>query len=171
MGESWHLQAQRLANDGYRVLAMDYRGLGVSEGVAQDSAKTHLDVLGGIARLRAEGATQVSVIGASWGGRAAAQAALAQPRLVDRLILIAPSTFEAAEDLATPTLFIVAANDRDGSGNARLATIRGQYQRIPGPKKLLVVGGAAHAQFLFLTPEGERLYTEMLRFLRKSFQG
>lgn len=171
IGEAWHFQAQRLARRGFRVLAMDYRGLGVASRVQQDGEKAYLDVLGAVHRLEAEGAGQISVIGASWGGRAAAQAALAEPGLVDRLILIAPSPFEGAEKLAKPTLIVVAADDRDGSGQRRLVTISSHYQRLAGPKRLIVVEGAAHAQFLFLTPHGERLYAEILRFLRKPIKG
>jgi hypothetical protein len=62
-------------------------------------------------------------------------------------------------------MFIVAGEDRDGTGRLRLESIRDQFERAPNPKELVVLPGAAHAQFLFLTPQGERLYAEVLRFL------
>ena len=69
------------------------------------------------------------------------------------------------ERLGGRKLFIVAAEDRDGAGRLRLDSIREQFERAPEPKDLVVLPGAAHAQFLFLTPQGERLFAEMLRFL------
>lgn len=165
VGETWELQAQRLARAGFRVLAMDYRGRGVSPTVQPDDEKAHLDVLGAVQQLKADGADQVSVVGASWGGWAAGTAAIAEPGLISRLVLIAHSPFRDPERLLGRKLFIVAKEDRVGSGQLRLESIRDQYQRAPEPKKLCVLPGAAHAQFLFLTSQGDRLYAETLRFL------
>lgn len=165
VGETWELQGRRLARAGFRVLAIDYRGRGGVDGVKPDDSKAHLDVLGAVRRLRADGARQVAVVGASWGGWAAATAAIAAPGLIDRLVLLAHSPFDHPERLGGRKLFIVAAGDRDGSGRLRLDSIRGQYDRVPAPKELVVLDGAAHAQFLFLTQQGDRLEAEILRFL------
>lgn len=165
VGETWELQARRLARAGLRVLAMDYRGLGDARGTAQDGDKTHLDVLGAARRLRRDGATRIAAVGASWGGRAAAMASIAAPGLIDRLLLLAPSPFEAPERLGGRKLFIVARGDRDGAGRPRLDSIGALHARVPAPKRLVVLEGAAHAQLLFLTDQGERLYGEMQRFL------
>ena len=165
IGETWDLQARQLARAGLHVLAMDYRGLGQLQGVSQDGDKAHLDVIGAIRQLQADGADQISLVGASWGGRAAAMATIAEPELVDRLVLLAHSTFDHPETLGGRKLFIVARDDRDGSGHRRLDSIREQYERAPEPKKLIVLDGAVHAQFLFLTPQGERLSEEIQRFL------
>ena len=48
VGETWHLQAQRLARKGFAALAMDYRGRGHSGGAPHDDEKVHLDVLGAV---------------------------------------------------------------------------------------------------------------------------
>ena len=165
IGETWDLQARRLAAAGFRVLAIDYRGRGARPLGQPDDEKANLDVLGAVRHLRAEGAEQVSVVGASWGGWAAGTAAVAEPALIDRLVLLAHSPFEHPERLAGRKLFIVAREDRDGTGRQRLIAIREQYERAPQPKSLVVLDGAAHAQFLFLTPQRERLFAEMLSFL------
>lgn len=165
VGETWDMQARRLAKAGFRVLAIDYRGLGRSHEVPQDSDKAHLDVLGAVRQLKSNGADQVSIVGASWGGRAAGTAAIAEPGVIDRLVLLAHSPFDNPERLGGRKLFVVAAEDRDGSGRLRLEAIRDQYERSPAPKKLIIVDGAAHAQFLFLTPQHERLFAEIARFL------
>jgi dienelactone hydrolase len=144
---------------------MDYRGRGRASGVAPDDGKAHLDVLGAVGWLRAQGAERVAVVGASWGGWAAGTAAVSRPGAIDRLVLLAHSPFEHPERLGGRKLFVVAEGDRDGTGRQRLEAIREQHDRAPPPKELVVLGGAAHAQFLFLTRQGERLYAEMLSFL------
>lgn len=164
VGETWALQAQRLARDGFRVLAIDYRGRGASRG-EPDDGKAHLDVIGAARHLRAEGATSIAVVGASWGGWAAGTAAVTEPGLIDRLVLLAHSPFDHPERLAARTLFILAKDDRDGAGRPRLEAAARQYAQAPEPKALVVLDGAAHAQFLFLTDQGERLYGEIRRFL------
>ena len=165
VGETWEVQAERLAGAGLRVLAMDYRGRGRAARAAPDDNKAHLDVLGAVRWLRLQGAERVAVVGASWGGWAAATAAVSAPELIDRLVLLAHSPFDHPERLGGRKLFVVAEGDRDGTGRPRLVTIREQHDRAPPPKELVVLDGAAHAQFLFLTRQSERLYAEMLRFL------
>jgi len=165
VGETWDAQARRLADSGLRVLAIDYRGRGRSQGAPPDDAKAHLDVLGAVRQMQAGGAEEISVVGASWGGWAAATAAITAPGLIDRLVLLARSPFDHPERLSGHKLFIVAHDDRDGSGRPRLEAIRDQFERAPEPKELVVLDGAAHAQFLFLTPQGERLYDQLERFL------
>ena len=165
VGETWHAQAERLAGDGFRVLAIDYRGRGHRTGAAPDDEKVQLDVIGAVRRLRADGADRVAVVGASWGGWAAGRAAIEAPGEIDRLVLLAHSPFGEPERLGGRKLFIVAAEDRDGGGRLRLDSIRDQFERAPPPKSLIVLDGAAHAQFLFLTGQAERLYREIARFL------
>jgi len=41
------------------------------------------------------------------------------------------------------------------------------YENAPEPKELIVVDGAAHAQHLFGTPEGDRVLDEIVRFLER----
>jgi len=165
VGDTWDVQASRLASSGFRVLAIDYRGLGHSSGLAQDDAKIPLDILGAVRQLRSEGVAEVSVVGASWGGWAAGTAAVAEPGLIDRLVFLAHSPFETPERLVGRKLFIVARDDRDGSGRPRLERIRQQYELTPAPRDLIVLEGSAHAQLLFLSSQRERLFGEMHRFL------
>jgi len=72
---------------------------------------------------------------------------------------------ETPERIKGRTLFIVSRGDTGSGGIPQLVGIRDQYERAPDPKELVILEGAAHAQFIFETPEGDRLMREILRFL------
>jgi pimeloyl-ACP methyl ester carboxylesterase len=168
--ESWDKQARALAKKGFRVLAIDFRGRGQSRGGAQTQNRddgVRFDVLAAIRHLRKSGAKAVSVIGASFGGGAAAEASVeSAPGEIDRLILLAHSPIDKPEQMKGRKLFILTREDFSGDNKIpRLPKIRDQYERAPGPKELVVLDGSAHAQLIFETEEGERLMREILRFL------
>ena len=167
--ESWGAQAPAFATAGFRVVAIDFRGRGQSRGGPQpDSGDdgVHFDVLAAVRYLRDTGATTVSVIGASFGGGAAAKAAVeTQPGEIDRIVLLAHSAIDEPERMRGRKLFITSRGDTTGSGALRLPAIRDQYERSPGPKELVILDGAAHAQFIFQTDQGARLMREILKFL------
>ncbi|MGB9457872.1 MAG: alpha/beta hydrolase [Bryobacteraceae bacterium] len=167
--ESWEKQARALAAAGFRALAIDFRGYGQSRGPGQAdplSAPLHWDVLAAVRYLRKTGAKTVSVVGASMGGTAAADASIeAQPGEIDRLVLLAGWTDQPPEKIKGRKLFIVARDDASGDGELRLPKVRANYERTEGPKKLLVLDGSAHAQFLFATDQAERVMREIVNFL------
>lgn len=166
--ESWAEQARVLAKAGFRVLAIDFRGRGRSRGGTQTREEgVRLDVLAALRYLRDTGAKTVSVVGASFGGWAAAEASAgAEPGEIDRLILLAHSPVERPELMKGRKLFILSRDDSSGENKVpRLPRIRDQYERAPGPKELVILDGSAHAQFIFETEQGERLMREILRFL------
>lgn len=164
--ESWEKQAQVLVKAGFRVLAIDFRGRGKSRGGA-NSDDVRFDVLAAIRYLRENGAKTVSIIGASFGGGAAAEAAVeAKPGEIDCLVLLAHAPIDKPEQIKGRKLFILARDDYSGDNKIpRLPEIRRQYERAPGPKELVILDGSAHAQFIFETDQGERLMREILRFL------
>lgn len=169
---SWQEQARELAEAGLTALAIDLRGYGRSKsGGASGEAGLldegyPLDVLAAVRFARAEGAHEVSVLGGSLGGWAAARAAVeAGPGEIDRLILLAHSPIEEPERMQGRKLFILAEDDARGEGVPRLPEIREQHERAPGPKELVLLEGSAHAQHLFATDQGGRLMEEILRFL------
>ena len=164
--KSWQPQARALAEVGLRVVAVDMRGSGATRAGRAGPDSLQLDVLGAIEYLRATGATRVTLVGASLGGWAAAEAAVVASPAVDGLVLLAHAPIDRPERLRSRTLFVVSRSDVRGDGIPRLPAIREQYRRARGPKTLVVVEGAAHAQQLFATDQGPRVMAEILRFLR-----
>lgn len=162
---SWAKQAEVLAKAGFRVLAIDFRGYGQSRGgdkSAPGSGEKYEDILAAVRYLRENGATTVSVIGASMGGGASANAAIhARPGEIDRLVLLAHVPVQEPERLVGPKLFVVSR------GDSLAAKVSEQFEKAPEPKELLILDGSAHAQFLFETDQGERLMNKILDFLSK----
>jgi hypothetical protein len=99
------------------------------------------------------------------GGDAVGEAnAKSSPGNISRIVLLGSSGGDAPEKLSGRKLFIVARNDRSGSG-LRLPEISSNYDKAPQPKKLVILDGSAHAQYLFDTDQGPRLLNEIVRFL------
>ena len=164
---SWEKQARVLVKAGFRALAIDLRGFGLSKDGPQSVRSdfgSPLDVLAAVRYLREKGAKNVSVVGASMGGDAAAEAMAAAPGEIDRLVLLGSGAYGQPEKWKGRKLFIVARDDANDAG-PRLPKIRAQYEKAPDPKELIIVDGSAHAQFLFQTDQGERVMREILRFL------
>jgi pimeloyl-ACP methyl ester carboxylesterase len=166
--ESWRDQARALVSSGFRVLAIDFRGVGRSSGPGQgdfDNAPFENDVLAAVRYLKTQGATTVSVVGGSFGGGAAGDASIkSAPGEIDRIVFLGAAPNLPADKLKSRSLFIIARDDTNGAG-PRLPGIRAQYEKAPQPKELIVVEGSAHAQFLFQTEQSDRVMHEILRFL------
>ncbi len=165
--ESWEKQALALVKAGFRVLAIDFRRRGQSRGPQSKSEDdgVEYDVLAAVRYLHNTGAKTVSVIGASFGGTAAADASMeAEPGEIDRLVLLAAWTDRPPEKMKGRKLFIVARDDANDDG-PRLPKIRANYEKAVGPKELVILEGSAHAQFLLATDQGGWLMREILRFL------
>jgi pimeloyl-ACP methyl ester carboxylesterase len=156
---SWAPLAIWLAGRGHEVLAIDFRGYGGST-AGRDSHALFEDVLAAVRYLRSNGVTRVTVLGASMGGGAVAEAAVrAAPGEIDRVILLSPVPIADPEHLRGPVLFIAS------QGEPMAAQVTEQYRRTPEPKRLVLLPGAAHAQHIFVTEQAERLKTTIARFL------
>jgi len=169
--ESWAAQARVLANAGFHVLAFDFRGYGSSRGPGQEdifTAPLHLDVLAAVRELRARGAKTVAVIGGSLGGGAAANAVVAEPREIDRLVLLGATPEGPPEALKLPKLYIMSRDDANADG-PRLPALQAHFEKAPEPKELIVLNGSAHAQFIFGTEHADRVMREIVRFLSAPF--
>jgi dienelactone hydrolase len=167
--ESWKKQATAFANAGFVVLSVGFRGDGPnpdgSPGSFGSNADNATDVLAAVAYLHKSGATTVSAVGASLGGDAVGEAVTrSKPGNIARAVFLGSTGGDAPEKLTGRKLFIVSREDTSGDG-LRLPGISRNFEKAPQPKKLVVLEGSAHAQFLFDTDQGLRLLDEILRFV------
>jgi pimeloyl-ACP methyl ester carboxylesterase len=90
--ESWREQADVLASDGFKVLAIDFRGFGCSSGPGEkdfDHAPFENDVLAAVHYLKTRRAKTVSVVGGSFGAGAAGDASIkSAPGDIDRIVFL-----------------------------------------------------------------------------------
>lgn len=167
--QSWKPLAEVLARANLVVLAISLRGDHLnpdgSPGSFGTDADNTADVLASVAYLHRSGFLDVAAVGASLGGDAVGQAAAeTSPGKITRLIILGAAGGPAPEKLTGRKLFLVAREDRSGSG-LRLPGIRRSFARVPEPKRLLVLDGSAHAQHLFATEQGPRVLHEIVAFL------
>jgi pimeloyl-ACP methyl ester carboxylesterase len=127
-----------LASEGFRIIAIDFRGFGCSTGPGQsnfDTAPFANDVLAAVRYMKTNGAGTVSVVGGSFGGAAAGDASInSAPGEIERIVFLGAAPNLPAEKLKSRSLFIVAREDRNDSG-PRLPGIRAQYEMAPQPKE------------------------------------
>jgi pimeloyl-ACP methyl ester carboxylesterase len=161
---SWSGLAERLAGEGYRTLAFDFRGYGDSGGQRELSALP-LDVAAAAAFLRERGARRVVLVGASMGGTASL--IVASREEVDGVItLSAPITFMGLEIetgelglITEPKLFIAAQED------AAAGTAQRLYERSISPKRVEILTGGGHGTELLHGRQAETVVSLVLTFL------
>ena len=158
--QSWADLATRLVAEGYRALAIDFRGYGKSR-PGRDPEALDQDVLAAVRWLHAQGVHSVSVVGGSMGGGAAAQAATELARgEIDKLVLLSPMPIQHPEQIKAGSILYIASRDE-----GLVATVREQYARTPQPKQLVLIEGSAHAQNIFATAQGGHLRDVILQYL------
>ena len=160
--QSWGAFEQQLLDNNYTVLAIDFRGYGKSTKGKQPRA-LYQDILAAVQFLQQQpGITEISVLGASMGGAAAAKASVyAEPGRIQQLILLSPASVYQPEKLKGQLLFIASENEYLAQG------IRSAYDKAPKPKMLKLIPGNAHAQHIFKTSQADALTTVILDFLKK----
>lgn len=159
---AWMRYARVLALQGYRVLAFDHRGFGSSGRTTHYTRATRVDfdVLAAIQVMRARGARQVVLAGASLGGAAVLSAAALAPAQVEGVISFAsPQVFGRVDALAAsralrvPALFVSASDDNDFAEEARAL-----YEASGSPdKRLAIVPGTVHGAPVLRDPATRQL--------------
>jgi pimeloyl-ACP methyl ester carboxylesterase len=160
---SWFGFAGRLSDEGYLVLTYDFRGYcpGAEGGCSQgetDISAIWQDVLGAIDFVRSQGATSVSLIGASMGGTASLVAAAQEG--VDVEVVVTLSAPESIEGLVADAAVLqrVTANKLflAGVGDAPAAAAAQHLSEIaPPPKRVEIFPADDHGTDLLTGSRGE----------------
>lgn len=160
--ESWEKLAQELTANGISVLAIDFRGYGQSTTGKKSNGK-YLDILGAINFLQKQSKIkEISIIGASMGGGAAAKASThSKTGDIKKLILLSPMPISKPEQLKGDILYIVSKKE------AIAQTIKAQFDKTPKPKRLVEIEGSAHAQHIFKTNQAKSLTAIIIDFLKE----
>jgi pimeloyl-ACP methyl ester carboxylesterase len=156
----WYEMAKVFAARGYRVLAIDFRGFGLSPVPKQVSTTAFARDVGGAAdELRHLGAKRIVAIGSSMGGTAVVIAGATPAYHLAGIVSISGAgTFwgnnalQAARHLTIPARFMAAREDGAFPDEART-----MEQRAPTKDKaLLILPGGAHGTSLLESTFTER---------------
>jgi len=169
----WGSLPLHLASDGAQVLAIDLRGYGESRrnrlaDIGQPEEA--LDVQAAVRWLGERGTRDVTVIGASLGGGAAASAALEPQRAaetIDALVLLAPTRLVSAERIRARLLVVIGATDTTASGALRFTGRWEDFRRGAGPREMCTVDSGAHGPELLLRGDSAQVMGVIRRFLRR----
>jgi alpha-beta hydrolase superfamily lysophospholipase len=165
---AWMRYARVLALQGYRVLAFDHRGFGSSGQTTHWARQTRVDfdVLAAIQVMRARGAREIVLAGASLGGAAVLSATALATTSVDGVISFAsPQVFgrvdasRAVRALRVPALFVSAAEDDNFADEARAL-----YEACGSlDKRLAIVAGTVHGAPVLRDPATRQLVDAWIR--------
>lgn len=84
--DNWQTMARKLSDEGYQVYTVDLRNHGKS--IHTDDATIQLMAKDVAAFIRANGLSDITLIGHSMGGKTAMQLAFSQPELIKRLVVV-----------------------------------------------------------------------------------
>lgn len=150
----WRFLADTLNKSGFSTVAVDLRhhGANVPEGAEKPTiedtayAAMHQDVAAAVAHLRKEGATEVSLVGASLGANIALQVAGADPEIRNVVMLSPGMSYKgvdagvALEAYGGRPLFMVVSKDDKYSAKTGLVL----DAQAKGPHKLEMVEAGGH---------------------------
>jgi pimeloyl-ACP methyl ester carboxylesterase len=156
--------ARELAAAGFRALTIDFRYNGASTG--GNSSRLDLDVAAAAARLRADGATRVKLVGASMGGTAVLVAASEITPPVDGVVSLSGPTYfrglnavRAVRRSRVPVRFLVTRGERrfapDATYLMRAAATR--------DKAILRVANGGHGSSMLTVPSAKAFVVGFLK--------
>jgi pimeloyl-ACP methyl ester carboxylesterase len=175
---SWWDFASQLADRGYLVLTYDARGYcpggdaGCSAG-EKDVGAIWQDVVGAVAFVRAEGAVEVVLMGASMGGTAslvasgrgdvqpAAIVTLSAPTQIEDLVV----TPDLLARVSAPKLFVAGVGDAEAADAAQRL-----YDMAPQPKRVEILTSDDHGTDL-LTGNQSGILRNMIETYLEQYVG
>jgi pimeloyl-ACP methyl ester carboxylesterase len=166
---TWWPFARRLAASGFRAVAFDFRGYGLSPDRGYPAAlRKDLDLRAAIAEARALGARRILLAGASLGGTVALAAAARPGTTVEGVVsLSAPETYVRLDGKAlarrskVPILLVAARDDAAGQFATDARTLHAAS--AAADKRLVIVAGGEHGVPLLERPALWKLVLGWLR--------
>ncbi|MDF1582021.1 MAG: alpha/beta hydrolase [Methyloprofundus sp.] len=160
--DSWGDIQARLIDKDFTVLAINFRGYGQST-LGNKPGALYEDILAALQFLKEQGMTKISILGASMGATAAAQASTeTEPKEINRMILLSPAFIAEPEKLKGYLLFIASENEPS------IDAIKANFDKAPNnPKILEILSGKEHAQYIFTTNQESALTHLILTFFRQ----
>ena len=148
---NWLPYGRRLAQQGYRVLAFDFRGHVSSPPARVRQGRYDLDLIGAVREVRRRGVQRVAVVGGSLGAMTALIAGTSMTPRLDGIVAASPGLSyqgldaeRAVPALRVPVLYLAAKGDFDFAMRAqKLHDRTGSADR-----RLVVVDGDAHGSEL-----------------------
>ncbi len=161
----WAELAPRFVERGVPALALNFRGYDGSTGRTNRSSAVE-DVRNAAAWLRANGAREVALVGASMGGHAVliASASVAPECVVAISAPVRPIAEGDAKRILGRKLFVCAERDSLGA----TASVRQAYAGALEPKTLRLFAGREHSKGMFKAPYGGDALRAILDFVAES---
>ncbi|MBO0869107.1 MAG: alpha/beta fold hydrolase [Micromonosporaceae bacterium] len=166
----WLPYGKELAAAGYKVLAFDFAGSGVSGDLGTDARDANVVAAAGY--LLGHGATSIVLLGASMGGNASLVAATKIiPQVAGVISMSAPASYQglnalsAVANLKAPVLYIAGKDDGTFPDDATA-----MYNATPiNSKKLLIVDSFNHGVALLVPqdPQSRKVRTAITDFLHR----
>lgn len=162
----WASFAEVLAAQGYRVLAYDNRGSGLSEGERNPSTAAD-DLAAAVLFMREHQFTPAVLIGAGIGGSAAVKTAAQDTTFAGIAVLSAPRSFEGLEvsdadlgALTAPSLWI-------GTRNDMTQNVETMHELAGGTDKTLWIyeGSSLQGTFIFEGADANDLRQRLIDFV------
>ena len=168
---AWYPIAAELADDGFHVLAFDFRGFCSGEQCSEgkrDPSAAAADLRAAIDWTRDRwDVRKLFLVGASMGGTAALLDG-AGGRIDGVVAVSAPRAFEGLEvtsgdlrAIRAPVLFLAGTDDPGGAAGSAEA----MYRLARDPKQIYLAPSDEHGAFLLTHPDGAEAKERMLRFL------
>lgn len=165
----WAGVAPRFAARGVPALALDLRGKGRSTGTTAEYVpgapwSPVVDLAAAKSYLRAGGAREIALVGASLGGHAVMASSFDADNecLVSISAPVAPLPDDLSRRIHGRKLFVLARDDRRAFEHT-LPT----FEVTPEPKMLVVFGGDRHSRGMFDQPYAEELFTVIVDFVTR----
>jgi dienelactone hydrolase len=162
----WYGFAERLANQGFRVLTFNFRGYcpggdGGCSGGTKDVDAAPADLRSAVEYLRADGVQRLGIAGASMGGTAALLVASADPTGIPAVVsLSAPQVLyglevsqEVLQTVTGAKLYIAGLGDPSGAASAADA----MAAMSPQPVREEIVTADEHGTALLASTSGEQV--------------